>query len=77
MKVDRTGERRYRAGKVVLATDAMARPRMLGIPGEDLPHVSHDHVARIVKAIAGRRSERLGTAPSRNNAMTWDEVKAH
>jgi len=30
-----------RAENVVLAIGAMHRPRLLGIPGEDLPHVSH------------------------------------
>lgn len=33
--------RRYRARRVVLATGGTDRPRKLGIPGEDLPHVSH------------------------------------
>lgn len=36
-----TGERRYRCRRLVLTTGGMARPRMLGIPGEDLPHVRH------------------------------------
>lgn len=35
------GERRYRAKRVVLATGGTDRPRRLGVPGEDLPHVSH------------------------------------
>jgi len=35
------GEHEYRAGRVVVATGDMARPRKLGIPGEDLPHVAH------------------------------------
>src|SRR5687767_10390776 len=35
------GPRRYRAGKIVLATGGTDRPRKLNIPGEDLPHVSH------------------------------------
>jgi thioredoxin reductase (NADPH) len=35
------GERRWRAERVVLAIGDMHRPRLLGIPGEDLPHVSH------------------------------------
>ncbi|MHC4953803.1 MAG: NAD(P)-binding domain-containing protein [Planctomycetota bacterium] len=35
------GERRIEADAVVLATGDMAEPRTLGIPGEDLPHVSH------------------------------------
>jgi len=35
------GERSYRCRRVVLTTGGMARPRLLGIPGEDLPHVRH------------------------------------
>jgi thioredoxin reductase (NADPH) len=34
-------QRIYRARYVVFATGGMAGPRLLGIPGEDLPHVSH------------------------------------
>lgn len=34
-------ERHWRAKNVVLAIGDMHRPRRLGIPGEDLPHVSH------------------------------------
>lgn len=37
----RAGECHYQAEFVVLATGGMARPRRLGIPGEDRPHVSH------------------------------------
>lgn len=37
----RTGTRTWRARRVVLAIGDMHRPRMLNIPGEDLPHVSH------------------------------------
>jgi thioredoxin reductase (NADPH) len=37
----RTGEREYCCRRLVLATGGMAAPKMLGIPGEDLPHVSH------------------------------------
>ncbi len=38
----RGGERRiYTAEHVILAIGDMHRPRMLHIPGEDLPHVSH------------------------------------
>jgi thioredoxin reductase (NADPH) len=36
-----TGERFYKARKVVLASGDMHRPHRLGIPGEDLSHVSH------------------------------------
>jgi bacillithiol disulfide reductase len=35
------GEHRYTARRVVLAIGDMHRPRRLGVPGEDLPHVSH------------------------------------
>lgn len=37
----RAGAREYRARKVVLCTGGTDHPRKLGIPGEDLPHVSH------------------------------------
>jgi thioredoxin reductase (NADPH) len=36
-----SGERRWKADKVVLAIGDMHRPRMIDVPGEDLPHVSH------------------------------------
>jgi thioredoxin reductase (NADPH) len=35
------GEHRTRADFVVLAVGAMHAPRLIGVPGEDLPHVSH------------------------------------
>ena len=35
------GERRYHVDALVLAIGAMHAPRLLGIPGEELPHVSH------------------------------------
>ncbi len=35
------GERNYRVENIVLAIGAFHSPRLLGIPGEDLPHVSH------------------------------------
>lgn len=35
------GEHRTRAESVVLAIGTMHAPRLLGVPGEDLPHVSH------------------------------------
>jgi thioredoxin reductase (NADPH) len=38
---------------------------------------SHDHVAKIVKAITGRAPGPLGSIPARNNAVTWEEVKAN
>jgi thioredoxin reductase (NADPH) len=37
----RGDERSYRAGKVVVATGYYDLPNELGIPGENLPHVSH------------------------------------
>jgi thioredoxin reductase (NADPH) len=36
-----SGERHWRARYVVLAIGDMHRPRLIGVPGEDLPHVSH------------------------------------
>lgn len=36
-----TGERTYACRYVVLATGGMDAPNRLGIPGEDLPHVTH------------------------------------
>ena len=37
----RTSRGVIEANRIVLAIGAMHRPRLLGIPGEDLPHVSH------------------------------------
>ncbi len=37
----RSGQKTVRAGKIVLCTGGTDRPRLLNIPGEDLPHVSH------------------------------------
>ena len=34
-------EHEYRAATITLATGDLNRPRMLGVPGEDLPHVTH------------------------------------
>ncbi len=36
-----TSKAQLRAKNVVIAIGAMHRPRLLGIPGEELPHVSH------------------------------------
>lgn len=38
---------------------------------------SHDHVAKIVKTITGKLPDRIGTVAARNNAVTWEEVKAN
>ena len=38
---------------------------------------SHDHVAKIMKALTGHAPDRLGTVDARNNAVTWEEVKAN
>jgi thioredoxin reductase (NADPH) len=40
----RTSRGGYRVREVVLAVGDMARPRRLGIPGEELPHVHHRFV---------------------------------
>jgi thioredoxin reductase (NADPH) len=40
-KTEQGGERAYRGAKVVVATGYYDLPNELGIPGEDLPHVSH------------------------------------
>lgn len=37
----RGGERAWRAGAVVVATGYFGTPSRLGVPGEELPHVSH------------------------------------
>ena len=37
----RHGSRIYRAGAVVVATGYFDQPNLLGIPGEELPHVQH------------------------------------
>jgi thioredoxin reductase (NADPH) len=52
----------YQAAFVVLATGGMAEPRMLNIPGEDLPHVSHylndphDYFQQELLVVGGRNS---------------------
>ncbi len=38
---------------------------------------SHDHVAKITKTITGQLPTKLGTISARNNAVTWEEVKAN
>jgi len=39
-------------------------------------YTSHDHVARIVKAITGQLPGRLGTVKHRNSDVSWEEVRA-
>jgi thioredoxin reductase (NADPH) len=57
-----TGEQRYGAMRVIVAIGDMHRPRMLRIPGEELPHVSHyfddPHIYfnRRVLIVGGRNS---------------------
>jgi hypothetical protein len=38
---------------------------------------SHDQVARIIKALTGHLPDRLGTVDARNNAVSWEEVRAN
>jgi thioredoxin reductase (NADPH) len=38
---------------------------------------THDHVAKVVRAITGQTPTKLGTIPPRNNAVTYEEVKAN
>jgi len=55
-------ERTYRARYVVLAKGDMDKPRLLGIPGEGLPHVSHyfrrthDYFRKRLLIVGGRNS---------------------
>jgi thioredoxin reductase (NADPH) len=57
-----TGERRYRAQRVVLAIGDMHYPNWLNIPGEDLPHVAHyfrdphDYFRRRLLIVGGKNS---------------------
>jgi thioredoxin reductase (NADPH) len=57
-----TGQRRYRAEHVVLAIGDMHGPNRLGIPGEDLAHVSHyfrdphDYFRRRLLIVGGKNS---------------------
>ncbi|HSO26855.1 MAG TPA: NAD(P)-binding domain-containing protein, partial [Anaerolineales bacterium] len=57
-----TGERRYKARRVVLAHGDMHGPNLLNIPGEDLPHVSHyfrephDYFRQRLLIVGGRNS---------------------
>ena len=55
-------QRQYQARFVVLATGGMAQPRLLNIPGENLPHVSHylhdphDYFQQELLVVGGRNS---------------------
>ncbi|HEU5100799.1 MAG TPA: NAD(P)-binding domain-containing protein [Roseiflexaceae bacterium] len=57
-----TGERRYLSWRVALAIGDMHWPNRLGIPGEDLPHVSHyfrdphDYFRRRLLIVGGKNS---------------------
>jgi thioredoxin reductase (NADPH) len=54
--------RQYQARFVVLATGGMSEPRLLNIPGEDLPHVNHylhdphDYFQQELLVVGGRNS---------------------
>ena len=56
------GVHRYAREEIVLAIGAMHRPNLLGIPGEDLPHVSHyfhdphTYFAKQLLIVGGRNS---------------------
>jgi thioredoxin reductase (NADPH) len=56
------GEHRYRVEHVVIAIGAFHAPRMLDIPGEELPHVSHyfhdphTYFAKRLLIVGGRNS---------------------
>ena len=58
----RHGRRTRRAVKVVLAIGDMHRPRLIGVPGEGLPHVSHylrdphEYFGRRVLIVGGKNS---------------------
>ncbi len=57
-----SGQRTFESRNVVVAIGGMHRPRLLNIPGEDLPHVSHyfrdphEYFRRRVLIIGGRNS---------------------
>jgi len=57
-----TGERRYLSWRVALAIGDMHWPNRLGVPGEDLPHVSHyfrdphDYFRRRLLIVGGKNS---------------------
>lgn len=55
-------EQTYQAERIVLATGDMNRPRLLGVPGEELPHVTHywsdphDYFQRRLLIVGGANS---------------------
>jgi thioredoxin reductase (NADPH) len=55
-------EAEYRVKKLILATGGAARPRRLGVPGENLPHVTsyfqdpHEYFRKNLLIIGGRNS---------------------
>lgn len=57
-----TSRRRVKCRRLVLATGGTDRPRKLGVPGEDLPHVHHyfgdphDYFRRKVLIVGGKNS---------------------
>ncbi len=57
-----SGEKKYRVGKLILATGGTDRPRRLNIPGETLPHVSayfqepHWYFRKRVMIVGGKNS---------------------
>ncbi len=56
------GEKNYRARFLILSTGGLSRPRQLGVPGEELPHVffkmsdPHLYFQRKVAIIGGKNS---------------------
>jgi thioredoxin reductase (NADPH) len=54
----RSSRRRYAAGAVVIATGYYDLPNLMGVPGEDLPHVFH--YFREAHAFAGQRVAVIG-----------------
>lgn len=60
-------ERQIQARYVIFCTGGMARPNLLGIPGEDLPHVQHffpgpHHYFRTKLLVVGGRNSALEAA---------------
>jgi thioredoxin reductase (NADPH) len=59
---DAGAKRTYRVNKLVLATGGTDHPRRLGVPGEDLPHVSryfqdpHTYFGRELLIVGGKNS---------------------